>query len=205
MAAGRSVAPAQGFYDLVDVFLEIIDDGCEGVVVRSVVEEESAAQEVLGAVGKPELVGGAGILAADLDDGGIDVAVGVGEVQFLFAGRLAVVERKHAGGGVDERVEVVEGAEVFVGEVDDAFVLRIDEVEILGASIVLLPVDDGFGRALEGEGERCGVVEDIVFRRHVHTDVGFGFRHIVVATATRKKKRETDGGKEEEKSVHGEI
>ena len=78
---------------------------------------------------------------------------------------------------------------MFVGEVDDAFVLRIDEVEIFGAGVVLLPVDDGFGRALEGEWERCGVVEDIVFRRHVHADVGFGLWHIVVAAASGEHER----------------
>ena len=72
---------------------------------------------------------------------------------------------------------------MFVGEVYDAFVLRVDEVEILGACVILLPVDDGFGRTLKSEGERCGVVEYVVFLRHVHTDVGFGLGYVVVATA----------------------
>ena len=94
--------PFQSLHYAINVFLQVFDDRGEGVVVGGVVEEEGASEEVLGAVGEPELVGGASILATDLYDGGIDAAFGVGEVHLLFAGGLAVVEGEHARGGVDE-------------------------------------------------------------------------------------------------------
>lgn len=75
------ICPVESLYEVIDVFVDVGDDGSQAVFVGSAVEVERAAEEIAEAVGYCELRGRGGV-ALNLVECSVDVALRVLVVSF---------------------------------------------------------------------------------------------------------------------------
>ena len=192
--------PAEGFDEVVDVGLHVVEHGCQGVVVGGLVDDDLAVEEVGAAVGDDELAGGGHVAALDMPDGGIDMALRDLYAFLLDARGHTVVVFEHAHGGVGLCLQVVAAGEGLVHQLYIAAPLGVAELEggaataapglgDEGVTVHLEVEGRGEGDGAEAVGSAHGVHRHILLRRQVDAEIGLGLglRHITAATGGQQE------------------
>ena len=176
-------APADGLDEVVDVLLDVGEDGGQGIVVGGAVDVERPAEEMARAVGGPELVGAGHILPLEVVGGAVNAVLPVDELLLVDAGGVGVVVFEELERGVHLPREVFLAMQLLVGEEDIALVVGIADVNPFLAPQVFLPHHGGKPALLESEGQRGGVVEGVGMLRQVDAQVGLRLRAVVARAA----------------------
>jgi hypothetical protein len=178
-ARGRrtDIFPLEGIDEVRQVFLQEIVDDAEGVFVGGGVKIKGAAKEVVGCIGKVELLGSGGVTT----DGEKNAPDAIGRLDDSRLDRAGLISMfvGHFEGVVAELVESI-GADVFIADIDrcaETGKVDIDPVGVFGNGIeeTAITGDAGVDGIVKGIGI-AGLIEGLVFvRGEIDLEIAFPF------------------------------
>lgn len=172
---------------MVHIGLQILQHGGQGVVVGSDINIECATEEMVVAVGNPELIGAGNILSFEVVGGAVETMFLVHEAVLIHARREVEVILHKAIGSIHLGFQLRGTVQPLVGEEDITFVLGVLEREpfVLRAVGIVFPLKPREGATLEGEGQSGGVAEGVGMGGQVDAQIGGRLGSLIVAAVAR--------------------